>query len=65
MHCYQLQPSTVSSPGALSTAKPWTCWSGARGGHKNYRRAVTPLLQGKAERVWAFQPGEQKAVGRP
>jgi len=55
----------VSSPGALSTAKPWTCWSGARGGHKNYRRAVTPLLQGKAERVWAFQPGEQKAVGRP
>jgi len=29
----------VSSSGALSTGKTWTCWSGSRGGHKNEPRA--------------------------
>ena len=27
--------------------------------------AGTPLLRGKAETVWAVQPGEEKAAGRP
>ena len=48
---------------ALSTGKTWTCWSGARGGHKSDLRAGTPLLWGKAERVGAVQPGEDKASG--
>ena len=39
--------------------------SGSRGGHKNDPRAGTPLLWGKAERVGAVQPGEEKAAGRP
>jgi len=34
-------------------------------GHKNDQRAGVPLLWGKAERVWAVQPGEEKAVGTP
>jgi len=35
--------SLVSSSGALSTGQTWTCWSGARGGHRNDQRAGTPL----------------------
>ena len=35
--------SPASSSGALSTEKTWTCWSRARGGHKN-PRAGAPLL---------------------
>ena len=46
-------------------AKTQTCWSGPRGGHKNDERAGTLLLWGKAERVGAVQPGEEKAPGRP
>ena len=48
-----------------STGKAWSCWSRARGGHKNDPRAGAPLLWGKAERVGAVQPGEEKAVVRP
>jgi len=33
--------------------------------HKDHLRTGAPLLQGKAERVGAVQPGEEKAVGRP
>ena len=55
----------MSSSGALSAGKMWTCWRGARGGHSNDQRAGTALLRGKAERVGAVQPGEKKAAGRP
>jgi len=55
----------MSSSGAPSTGKAWTCWTGSRGGHKNDQRAGTPLLGGKAERVGVVQPGEEKALGRP
>ena len=33
--------------------------------HKNDQRAAAALLGGKAERVGAVQPGEEKATGRP
>ena len=36
--------SPASSSGALSTGQTWSCWSGARGGHKNDPRAGAPLL---------------------
>jgi len=55
----------VPSSGALSTGQTWSCWSGARGGHKDNPRAGAPLLGGKAERVGAVHPGEEKAPGRP
>jgi len=32
---YRFCHPTVSSSGALSTEKPWTCWSRPRGRHKN------------------------------
>ena len=57
--------SPASSSGALSAGQTWTCWSGSRGGHSNGTRAEAPLLGGKAERVGAIQPGEEKAAGRP
>ena len=57
--------SPASSSGALSTGKTWTCWAGPEEGHKNDQRALTPLLWGKAERVGAVQPGEEKALRRP
>jgi len=38
---------------------------GLEGGHRNDQRAGTPLLGGKAERVGAVQPGEEKAARRP
>jgi len=56
--------SPASSSGALSTGQTWTCWTGARGGHKNDPRAGTPLLGGKAERVGVVQPGEEQAPER-
>jgi len=34
-------------------------------GHKNDPRDGTPLLRGKAERVGAVEPGEEKAAGTP
>jgi len=34
-------------------------------GHKNNPRGGAPSLQGKAERAGTFQPGEEKAQGRP
>jgi len=55
----------ASSSGALSTGQTWSCWSGARGGPSNDPRAGTPLLEGKAGRAGAVQPGEGKAPGRP
>ena len=33
--------------------------------HKDYQRAGTPLLGGKAERVGVLQPRKEKAPGRP
>jgi len=53
------------SSGALSTGQTWTCWSGAKGGHKTDPRTGAPLLWGQAERVGAVQPGEEKAPWRP
>ena len=41
------------------------CWSRSRGGPSNDPRAGTALLGGKAERVGAVHPGEEKAPGRP
>jgi len=38
---------------------------GPEEGHKNDQGARTPLLRIKTERVGVFQPGEEKAVGRP
>ena len=58
-------PSPASSSGALSVGKTWTSWSGSGGGHKNDPRGGTLLLGGKAERVGAVQPGEEKALGTP
>jgi len=58
--CIQLRSS-----GAPSTRKTWTCWSGARGGHKNDPRAGAPFLRGKAEIVGVVQPEKEKALGRP
>ena len=57
--------SPASSSETLSTGQTWTCWSGARGGHKNGPRPGTPLLSGKAERVGAVQTAEEKVPGRP
>jgi len=34
-------------------------------GHEDDQRAGAPLLQGQAEGVGAFQPGEEKATGAP
>ena len=33
--------------------------------HRNDQRAGTPFLSGKAERVEAVHPGEEKALERP
>jgi len=38
---------------------------GPEEGYKNDHRAGTPLLGGKAGRVGAVQPGEEKSPGRP
>jgi len=38
---------------------------GPEEGHNNDPRARASLLRGKAERVEAVQPGEEKALGRP
>lgn len=32
------------------------------GGHKVHQGAVVPVIQGKAERIGAVQPGEEKAL---
>jgi len=57
--------SPASSSGSLITGQNWSCWSGARGGPSNDPRAGTPLLGGKAEKVGAVQPGQEKAPERP
>ena len=57
--------SPASSSGVPNISRTWTCWRGSRGGgHKNDQGDGTPLLWGKAERVGAVKPGEEKAVGR-
>jgi len=38
---------------------------GPEEGHKNHLRSGTPLLGGKAERIGAVQPGEEKALEWP
>ena len=48
---------------SLAAGQTWSYWSGAGGGHKSDDRAGAPLLWGKAERVGAVQPGEEKAAG--
>jgi len=57
--------SPASSSEAPSTRRTWTCWSRSRGGHKDDPRAETPPLWGKAKRVGAVQPGEEKTATRP
>jgi len=52
-----LEPSTHERHGPVEV--------GPEEATKNNLRAGTPLLQGKAERVGAVPPGEEKAVGRP
>ena len=61
---WDLPGSPSSSSGALSTGQTWTCWSRAGEGNKNGQRAGAPLLGGKAEKVGAVQPGEEKGPGR-
>ena len=62
---WDLPRSPVSSSGAPSTGQTWTCWCGAREGHKNDLRVGTSLLWGQAGRAGAVQPGEEKALGSP
>ena len=57
--------SPASSSGALSKGQTWTCWSGAREGHKSDLRAGAPLLRGKAERAGSVQAGEEEGPGWP
>ena len=58
--------SPVSSSGALSTAKTWSCWNGSRGGPQKWSEGWnTFLVKEGSESVRAVQPGEEKAPGRP
>lgn len=41
-----------------STREPWTCSSGARGGHKKDPRDGSPLWGGQSETAGVGQPGE-------
>jgi len=52
-----LEPAAQEGHGAVG--------AGPEEGRKNDPRAGAPLLSGKAERVGAVQPGEEKAAGRP
>ena len=64
--CWDPPGSLASSSGALSTGQSWSCWSGARWGHKSDQRdGTTPLLGGQARRAGAVPLGEEKAQGRP
>lgn len=54
--------------------KPWSLHhkkrqgliaAGAEEAHKDDPRDGTAFLWGKAERTWAVQPGEERALGRP
>ena len=54
--CPALEPSAQERHGPVGGG-PEEC-------HKNDRRDGTPLLWGKAERIEAVQPGEEKAPGR-
>jgi len=55
--CPALEPSAQERHGPVG--------AGPEEGHKNDQRGGTPLLQGKAERVGAVQPGEEKVLGKP
>jgi len=64
--------SGETSPGVVRTALEGpaqeghgSIGAGPEQGHKDDLGAGTPLLWGRAERVGAVQPGEEKAVGRP
>ena len=57
--------SPVCSSGALSIRGHGAVGAGPEEGHKDGLRAGAPFLWGKAERVGAVQPGEDKAAGRP
>ena len=52
-----LEPSTQEGHGAVGV--------GPEESHKTDQRAGKPLLWGKAERVGAVQPGEEKTSGTP
>ena len=55
--CPALEPSAQERHGTVG--------AGPEEGHKDAQRDGTPLVWGKAERVGAVQPGEERAVGRP
>ena len=52
-----LEPPAQEGHGAVG--------AGPEEGHKNNQWHGAPLLCGKAESVWALQPGEEKALARP
>ena len=55
--CPALEPSAQEGHGTVG--------AGPEEGHKDDPKAGAPLLWGKAERVGAVQPREEKAPGRP
>jgi len=65
--CSDETPPGVLHPALESSAQErhGPVGAGPDKGYKNHPRDGTPLLQGKAERVGAVQPGEEKAAGRP
>ena len=53
-----------STPESSAQERHGPVGEGPEEGHKNDQRVRTPHLWGKAERVGAVQPGEEKAPGR-